>query len=387
MVSNKRYAGNDIGFGRLFADVFKGIARFVTERKKWFVFDGTRWVAESAELLVTELDKDMADALFIYASTIHDEDKRSVILAWCKKWVQRRLRDVYIREAQDVYPLSVTIFDRDEYFFNCSNYTVDIRSGKSHEHTPEDYITKITPVAFIPTAVYPRWDNFLWEIMSAEEDKLRYLQKSLGYGLTGNTQFECLFLYFGATTRNGKGTLVESVLAVMGDYGITVRPETIMQKSGNNSHSPSEDIARLAGIRFANISEPDKGIRLSGGQLKAMTGNDTLNARFLNENSFDFRPTFKMYINTNFLPIITDMTLFGSNRIVIVPFNRHFSDTDHDKGLKEEFRKMEVQSVILNWLIEGYRLLNKEGFTMPKSVSDAVSFCYHDSNKTVQFME
>jgi len=387
IVSNKRYAGNDIGFGRLFADVFKDIARFVSERKKWFVFDGTRWVADSAGLLVTELGKDLADALLIYASTLHDEDKRSLILAWCKKWVQRRLRDVYIREAQSVYPLSVAVFDKNDYLFNCSNCTVDIRSGNSHEHTPTDFITKISPVKFDPSAVHPRWNRFLVEIMSGEEDKLRYLQKTLGYGLTANTRFECLFFYYGETTRNGKGTLVESILSVMGDYGVTVRPETIMQKNNSNSHSPSEDIARLAGIRFANISEPDKGIRLSGGQLKAMTGNDTLNARFLNENSFDFKPTFKMYINTNYLPVITDMTLFKSNRIIIVPFNRHFTDADQDKGLKEEFRKPEAQSAILNWLIEGYRLLDKEGFSMPMCVSDAVASYYHDSNKTVQFME
>jgi putative DNA primase/helicase len=383
----KRYAGNDIGFGRLFADVFKDVARFVSERRKWFVYDGTLWVADTAGLLVTELGKDLADGLLIYASTIHDEEKRSLILSWCKKWVQRRLRDVYIREAQSVYPLSMTIFDRDEYLFNCSNCTVDIRSGIPHEHCPEDYITKISAVRFDPNASYPRWDRFLSEIMSGEDDKLRFLQKTLGYGLTANTRFECMFFYYGETTRNGKGTLVESVLSVMGDYGITVRPESIMQKSNQNSHSPSEDIARLAGIRFANISEPDKGIRLSGGQLKNMTGNDTLNARFLNENSFDFRPTFKMYINTNYLPVITDMTLFGSGRIVIVPFNRHFTDAEQDKGLKEEFRKPEVQSAILNWLIEGYRLLEKEGFTMPASVADAVASYYHDSNKSVQFME
>ena len=387
VITNKRYAGNDIGFGRLFADVFKDIARFVSERKKWFVFDGSRWVADSAGLLVTELGKDLADALLVYASTIHDEEKRSLILSWCKKWVQRRFRDIYTREAQSIYPISVTVLDKDEYLFNCVNCTVDIRTGKPHEHTPDDYITKISTVRFDPDADYPRWNSFLFEIMSGDTEKLRYLQKTLGYGLTANTRFECMFFYYGETTRNGKGTLVESVLAVMGDYGITVRPETIMQKTINNSHAPSEDIARLANIRFANISKPDKGLRLSGGQLKNMIGNDTLNARFLNENSFDFKPTFKMYINTNYLPVITDMTLFGSDRIIIVPFNRHFSDGEQDKGLKEEFRTPEAQSAILNWLIEGYRLLEKEGFRMPVCVSDAVASYYHDSNKTVQFIE
>ena len=94
---------------------------------------------------------------------------------------------------------------------------------------------------------------------------------------------------------------MESVLSVMGDYGRAVRPETIALKSNNNSSNPTEDIARLAGIRFANISEPSRGLFLNAAQVKNMTGNDTLNARFLHENSFDFKPQFKLYVNTNYL--------------------------------------------------------------------------------------
>lgn len=148
-----------------------------------------------------------------------------------------------------------------------------------------------------------------------------------------------MFFLYGETTRNGKGTLMESVLRVLGDYGKAVRPETIAQKHTVNSQAPSEDIARLAGIRFANISEPSRGLVLNAAQVKNMTGNDTLNARFLNENSFDFEPQFKLYINTNYLPVISDMTMFSSNRVIIIPFDRHFESWEQDRTLKEEFAR------------------------------------------------
>ena len=384
---NKRYSEDDIGFGRLFADVFKGIARYAEERKKWFVYDGNRWAADSAGLRITELGKSLDDALLVYAAGLHDEHDRKKMLAWCKRWASRRLRDIYIREAQSVYPISMADFDRDPYLFNCKNLTVDIRNGEAHEHTAEDFITKISPAVYDPSAVSNRWNSFISKIMSGDTDKARYLQKTLGYGLTGDTRFECMFFYYGETTRNGKGTLVESILPVMGEYGLTVRPETIAQKNRTDSHAPSEDIARLAGIRFANISEPSRGMLLNAAQVKSMTGNDTLNARFLNENSFDFKSQFKLYVNTNYLPAINDMTLFTSGRIVIVPFDRHFDEAEQDKGLKREFAKPKVQSTILNWLIEGYRLLRDEGFEQPQSVKDAIRSYGHDSDKTAQFVE
>lgn len=120
-----------------------------------------------------------------------------------------------------------------------------------------------------------------------------------------------------------------------------------------------------------NISEPGKGLVLNAAQVKSMTGNDTINARFLHENSFDFRPLFKLYTNTNYLPAVNDMTIFTSGRVIIIPFERHFDESEQDKTPKKEFAKPEVQSAILNWLLEGYSLLQKEGLSLPKSVKEA----------------
>lgn len=139
---------------------------------------------------------------------------------------------------------------------------------------------------------------------------------------------------------------------------------------------PSEDISLLAGVRFITVSERGKRLVLNAAQLKNLTGNDLINARYLHENSFDFRSTHKFYVNTNYLPTITDMTVFASERLYIIPFDHRFDKSEQDKGLKQYFSKLEVQSAIFNRLLEGYDLLQKGRFdtaTIRKSRNSTVS--------------
>lgn len=384
---NNRYRNGDIGFGRLFADVHKRVARYVPERKKWYIYDGSRWVPDIGGLMAMELCKKLADGLLLYLLTFKDESVRIRNLEDYSKWQQRRLRDIYLKEAQSVYPVSMEEFDADRYLLNCENGTLDLRTMQFRDHDPEDRLTKIAHGQYDPQAVCERFDRYIDEIMSGDTDRARFLQKALGYAVSGDTRHECMFFLYGETTRNGKGTLMESILRVMGDYGRAVRPETIAQKQNVNSQNPSEDIARLAGIRFANISEPSRGLVLNAAQVKSMTGNDTINARFLNENSFDFQPQFKLYVNTNYLPVISDMTLFSSGRILIIPFDRHFEEWEQDKTLKAAFAEPEAKSAILNWLLKGYALLREEGFTVPKAVAEATQAYSHESDKIAQFAD
>lgn len=386
-VQNNRYRNSDIGFGRLFADVYKRVARYVPDRKKWYIYNGARWVPDAGGLMAMDLCKELADGLLLYLLTFKDEIVRTLNLEVYSRWQQRRLREIYLKEAQSVYPVSMAEFDTNCYLFNCENGTLDLQTMTFREHAPEDKLTKIAHVKYDPCAVCERFDRYIREIISGDMERAVFLQKTLSYSVSGDTRHECMFFLYGETTRNGKGTLMESLLRVMGDYGRAVRPETIAQKQNINSQSPSEDIARLAGIRFANISEPSRGLVLNAAQVKSMTGNDTLNARFLNENSFDFRPQFKLYVNTNYLPVISDMTLFSSGRILIIPFNRHFDEEKQDKTLKSAFAEPEAKSAILNWLLEGYRMLCQEGFTVPDSVTEATQAYSHESDKVAQFAE
>lgn len=229
---------------------------YLPERKKWFAYDGKRCKEDIANLSIMELGKDLADAILLYTATIKDESLRALFLKQSKYWQKRRFRETYIKEAQSVYPVFIEQFDSNIYLFNCNNVTLDLKTGMPKEHSPDDYFTKISSVDYDPDAKSECFDRFIDEVMSADREKGLFLQKVLGYGITGDTQYECMFFLYGETTRNGKGTLMESVLKVLGDYGRTVRSETIAQKHSVNSQAPSEDIARLAGIRLANISEP-----------------------------------------------------------------------------------------------------------------------------------
>lgn len=384
---NPRYCWADIGAGRLYADYFRSIARYVPERKMWYCFDGTRWVPDTGTVRAAEFCKQLADELNLYAILLDDEKKKVDYMTYCRKWYNHNYRDTVLKEAHSVYPIKMDEFDTDIYAFNCENGTLHLNTMEFTPHNPEEKITKKAPVHYSPTVRFKRWDEFIVEVMSGDAEKARFLQKAMGYALSGDTQYECLFILHGALTRNGKGTLCESVLHVMGDYGVAVVPETIALKHNNNSSSPSEDIARLAGIRFANIPEPSKGLVLNSAKIKSMTGRDTLNARFLHENSFDFIPQFKLYINANHLPIVTDMTVFKSNRVHVIPFERHFDESEQDHSLKCGFAKPKNQTAILNWLVEGYRMLIEEGLTRTSAVSTATASYQHDSDKVGKFME
>ena len=165
-----------------------------------------------------------------------------------------------------------------------------------------------------------------------------YLQKAIGYALSGDTSLECLFILYGATSRNGKGTTMETIPADLGDYGRTAKPDMLTNKGLRTPTSgPSEDVARLNGARMVNVSEPEKSMQIDASLTKQMTGNNILTARFLRENSFEFKPQFKLFIDTNHLPQISDMTLFESDRIKIIPFNRHFTAEERDIDLKVVF--------------------------------------------------
>lgn len=389
---DERYSNSDIGNGFLFADFYKDTARFVSERKCWFIYDGSVWRADVGNLKAMEKCKELAALLFLLTAEIKDTALRDVCVKRASRWHNRGVRETILKDAASVYCLRMEDFDRDHYPFNCLNGTLNLHTGEFSEHRPEDFMTMMSGANYDKEARCPRWERFMTEIMQSPTDidsaqKARYLQKAFGYALTGNTRFECLFILYGATTRNGKGTAMETFLRLMGDYGKTARPETIGARFQQNSNAPSEDVARLNGARFVNISEPDKKLTLSAALVKSLTGNDTITARFLHENSFEYRPQFKMFINTNYLPQITDLTLFSSGRIKTIPFERHFEEYEQDKRLKELFDLPENLSGVLNWCIEGLQLLDIEGFDEPKIVRQATKDYAHNSDKMALFME
>lgn len=380
-----RYQRDEIGIGYAFADYFKPIARFDRERGIWYVYDGKVWQPDENALAVAELAKILADRLYTFALQITDEDTRNRYIKRVQKLQMRKNRRTMIEDAKSVYPVSHTVFDRNTDLFNCQNGTLNLTTGEFRPHDPADFLTMMSGITYDPDATCPRWDQFISEVMCNDADLALYLQKALGYALTGDTSLECLFILYGATSRNGKGTTMETILRILGEYGRTAKPDMLSKKGFADSSGPSEDVARLNGARMVNVSEPEKSMQIDASLTKQMTGNNILTARFLRENSFEFKPQFKLFIDTNHLPQISDMTLFESDRIKIIPFNRHFTAEERDIDLKSFFAKPENLSGILNWCLEGFRLYMTEGLDMPDSVENATKEYRQQSDRIMMF--
>lgn len=385
---NPLYSWSEMGLGRLFADYYQRIARYVPDRKSWFVYNGKVWKHDTGGMLVMQLAKHLVNELIRYAATIQGDTARTEYLEFITKTQTRRKRQIMMDDAQDEYFLNVAAFDQNPLLFNCINGTLNLKTMEFYEHRPEDFLTMLSGVTYDPEAKCPRWESFISEVMCGDTALADFFQRALGYSLTGDVAQECMFILYGATSRNGKGTAMESFLKVMGDYGKSANPETLAARFGTSvsGSGPSEDIARLAGARFVNISEPEKRITFNAALVKRLTGNGTLSARYLNENSFEFRPAFKIFLDTNYLPNVSDMTLFESGRLKIIPFNRHFSEEEQDKTLKHYFAQPENVSAIFNWCLAGYQRFTQDHLDAPQAVTDATAEYRKESDRVGQFI-
>ncbi len=392
------YTDSDIGNARVFADFCRDRLCWMTERKSWFVYENGVWQKDDGGLMAMSWCKQLVMLMQLLAGEMTGPLMQAAFKR-VYRLTRRGVRETLLRDAQDLMRQSLSGFDSDPWLFNCQNGTIDLRTGSLRPHDPADRITAMADVRYEPLAVCPRWEQFVDEIMSVpgetqtsmEGDETRekavYLQKLMGYALTGDTSRECMYMFYGPSTRNGKGTLVETISRMMGTYARAARPETLAAGGNLSGSAPNEDVARLRGARFVAMSEPDYGQRLNVALIKRITGNDTITARFLHENSFEYRPEFKIFLSTNHLLSVTDPTLFASGRLKILTFERHFGEKEQDKGLKETFARPEALSAVLNWCLEGLRLYLQNGLEMPKSLHKAVREYEMDVDVVAQFME
>ncbi|MDO4484254.1 MAG: phage/plasmid primase, P4 family [Clostridia bacterium] len=195
-------------------------------------------------------------------------------------------------------------------------------------------------------------------------------------------------MFYGATTRNGKSTLLDTMEYLFGDYASHIQPETLAQQKDRNSRSASGDIARLDGVRLLHMSEPPKRMKFDVALLKTLLGRDKITARHLYEREFEFVPVFKLVVNTNYLPVVTDDTLFSSERVKVITFNRHFTPEEQDRELKGRLKSSENISGIFNWLLDGLKVYQQAGkrILAPESVKQATAAYREQSDKIKQFM-
>lgn len=385
----RKYSLDDKGFGALFAEVFKDTCRYNATAKEWYFYNGKVWTRDEGSMRTLNKAKELADGLLIYATTIEDEKQKQNYIDYVSKLGQLRFRETMVKDSRDIHFVTQSDFDKNLDLFNCQNGTLNLKTFDFTPHNSDDLLSKISNVIYEPFAKSEEWEKFINEVMQGDTDKTEYLQKILGYSLTADTNLETCFILYGATTRNGKSTLIETMLYMLGNtagYGMSMQPQTLAQKQNKDSRQASGDIARLDGCRFLNASEPPKRMIFDVGLLKNLLGRDSITARHLHEREFEFIPRFKLFINTNFLPLITDDTLFTSGRINVITFDRHFEPHEQDKNLKNKLIKAENLSGILNWCIEGLKLYYKDGAKPPQAVTTATDEYRTNSDKIGNFI-
>ena len=384
-IGNKKYKNDDIGVSQLFIDMFSDEIVYC-KKLGWYVWNGKYWQLDDKDGgAVNEKIKIMARYCInkLFESPSEDTEKQ---LKFWNKLATKNYRDTIIRDAMSIAPVDVSIFNQHKYLFNCQNGTYDFKRKIFRDFDKTDYLTDISNVVYNKNAQCPRFQQYLNEVMENDASKIDYLLKIAAYCLTGDTSRECFFILYGNKTRNGKSTFVDTLSNLMGSYAKTISSASITKKSLNTGGSnATPEFAKLQNARLVNVNEIEDGMMLDIALMKKLTGGNSLNARFLYKEEFEFVPQFKIMIDTNFLPRMTEDSIFTSDRLHLICFDRHFEMEERDIHLKDKL-KHEL-SGIFNLLIPYVDKLDAEGFILPQSTQDTIEQYRYNSNNALLFVK
>lgn len=364
----KLYTFDDMGNAERFLDLFGEDFRYNYTDGKFIFWDDCRWATDLDGVAKRAADKaidEMRQESEWYESS-GDSDTAKAFAKHIKASRSAKSKENMLKEIQHHIPIMPFQLDKHKMAFNVPNGTLSLKTGQLVPAKRDYFITKFSPVEFTDNADCPMWRRFLDDIFGGDKELIRYIQKAVGYSMTGDTSEQCVFFLYG-TGRNGKSTFLDVLREIFGDYVSNIQPETIMVKNsmGNGINS---DIARLKGARMVTTVEPNEGVRLNEGLIKQLTGDDAVTARKLYGNEFEFKPEFKLWMATNHKPIIrgTDDGIW--RRIHMIPFTVQIPVDKVDRQLKSKLER--EYPAILRWAVEGCLLWQREGLKQPRAVLD-----------------
>jgi putative DNA primase/helicase len=357
----------DTGNGKRLVALHGRDLRYCYPWRQFLTWAGTHWAVDITGQ-VERWAKDVPRHLYALAAA-SDGASRTALGEWAvKSESARRLHDmIVLARSEPGVPVLPADLDRDPWLFNCRNGTLDLRTGKLREHRREDLITKLAPVVYDHRAQCPLWLGFLGRIMDQNQRLLTYLQRVVGYWLTGDVSEQCLWFFYG-TGANGKSTFLTTLLALLGDYGMQAVSDLLLVKS-NESH-PTER-ADLFGKHLVVTIETEAGKRMAEALMKQMTGGDKIRARRMRQDFFEFGPTHKIVLAANHKPAVRGTDHAVWRRIKLVPFTVTIGDGEKDKALPDRL-KAEVAG-ILAWAVCGCLDWQREGLGEPDEVQQATA--------------
>lgn len=361
---------DDTGNADRFIDRYGDLYKYSYTKKNFYVYDGTKWREDTTGAIRTLIDKMVNDLkrekIVFDPEELSEEDATKEFAKFIKKSRNTTAKKNIVDELKHRRPIEQTDFDKDDMLINLLDGYINLTSGEHHEHdiskmfslqAKSDYSDKMEPVI---------WKQFLEDIFDGDTEVIRFIQKALGYSLTGSIREQVMFILHGKG-RNGKSIFTETISEILGTYASNIQADSLMVKQ--NKGAANSDIARLTNVRFVTSSEPNEGFRFDEGLVKQLTGGDKITARFLYGTEFEFTPNFKIWISTNHKPIIrgTDDGIW--RRMVLIPFNVQIPDHKVDKDLK--YKLLRESPGILNWMVEGAYMWMKDGLQIPESIKQA----------------
>ena len=385
-VPKNQYDMTDTGNAQRLRDKFRGNVRYSYTRKKWMYWTGKVWhyddtgeIKKLADVIVEDLKHE--------AFREEDEATREKKLKFAYKTANSNGKVNMIKETEHLDGIPMLIDELDGYsdYLNVQNGIVNMRNGELIPHDSSFMMSKICNCEYDSTGSKKpeRWLKFLGEVCNGDKELVHYLQKCVGYSLTGSVKEQCAFFLYGLG-NNGKSTFLETIADMLGDYASNAQPDTIMMRKFGDNGSGS-DIARLRSARLVTTEEPTEGVRLNEGLIKQLTGGGKVTCRFLYGDEFEYAPEFKIWIATNHKPIIQGTDVGIWRRIRLIPFEVNIPAEKVDKQLKYKFREEMPQ--ILRWAVEGCMMYHKEGLEPPKCVQDSTAEYKAEMDLIATFME
>lgn len=345
-----------------------------------------RWLIDDTER-VKALAQNIAVRLITEAGTIEDPKTRALAIKRAETCLADSRVEAMIRSARPHLSASRSEFDRDKFLLNVRNGTIDLRTGGIREHRRTDFLLKQCPVHYEPEAYSQEWEAFLQKVFGEDEQLIGFVQRVAGYTLTGSTHEELAFCVHGPG-GSGKSTFVAALTGVLGDYSVSADFKSFLEKKFASGSGPSSDIARLAGARCVSAVETSRNLRLDAGLVKKLTGQDTITARRMRENEFEFVPHFKLFLVSNDAPAVDDDDTGLWRRLIRIPFVHVFAEGQRDPGAKDRICNLATTGpAILAWAVKGCLAWHKSGLQIPEKVRAATAAYRAEMNPLREFFE
>ena len=364
-------AGNARRLVRLFGDSIRWVPSV-----DWFWFDGTRWLRDRNGELMRRA-KDVTQAI-IDGSKYFPPDARTDAIKFALRSEQapRLAAMIELAKSEKGICLPYSAFDRDPWLAGVERGAIDLRTGQFLLPASTEYVSRRLGAEFNPHAHCPTWCAFMDRITAGDIALIDFLQRAIGYTLTGNTSEQVIFVLHGPGA-NGKSVLLRIIRELAGEYGADAPIQTFVDRARREA---SNDLARLAQLRFVCASELEEERPLAESLVKTVTGGEAISARFLYGEYFEFQPTFKVWIACNHKPRISGDDHGIWRRIRLIPLRVTIPPEEQDRELLAKLRR--ELSGILNWAIAGALAWQRDGLGAPTAVLDATR-AYRDESDSI----